>query len=835
MVAPAQLRFWSLVVAVVAIIGIAHADDPLPIVRGVELQPLTAQARRVAQALEQLGAPLSEKQQADLEAAAKLTDADKAAEAIQKVLDPLCLVGVTINPESRVKVARGPAAAKLMQSGWRVFLVKVQNDGGVTAKLRCQSPNAPVPERTKNSPKPATPKVDTREHWLAIHLLESQPLNAALSGLGVEYRVLGLYSRDAGRREAKLMFDVGQGTQDLGFRNEVNILFAAEPAVEVKLEVIDHDGKPTMGQFVIRDPQGRVYPSRIRRLAPDLFFHDQIYRQHGESITLPPGKYTVTYTRGPEYRVDRREITVPDRSASTNSASADRRPHVETFRLRRWIKMTDYGWYSGDHHVHAAGCAHYEVPTQGVDPADMMRHILGEDLNVGCVLSWGPCWYHQKQFFSGEVDKLSKKDYLMRYDVEVSGFPSQHAGHLCLLRLKEDDYTYPKEVEFDWAFGSERGRFKGRKTELIGEWPSWDLPILRWGKEQGGVVGFSHSGWGLKVNATTLPTYEMPAFDGIGANEFIVDTVHGVCDFISAVDTPAVWELSIWYHTLNCGMTTRISGETDFPCIYGERVGLGRGYVKLNKDEPLTYDAWVHGIRDGRSYCCDGLSHLFDFTVNGLGVGEVADRRASSRRAPARRGKPDVREAEKADAANDADHYARTSRLSIKSGEKLTIKVRSAAFLEEKPKLGQMPDGTISEIRHLPLDVKPYWHVERARIGDTRKVPVELIVNGHAITRTEIPADGSVEDLTFEYMPKHSSWVALRIFPACHTNPVFVEVDGKPIRASKRSAEWCLRAVDVCWNQKVKLTRDWEKPAAAAAYDVARTAYRKILEEAVED
>ena len=33
----------------------------------------------------------------------------------------------------------------------------------------------------------------------------------------------------------------------------------------------------------------------------------------------------------------------------------------------------------------------------------MMRHILGEDLNVGCVLSWGPCWYFQKQYFEGKV------------------------------------------------------------------------------------------------------------------------------------------------------------------------------------------------------------------------------------------------------------------------------------------------------------------------------------------------------------------------------------------------------------------------------------------------
>ncbi len=108
----------------------------------------------------------------------------------------------------------------------------------------------------------------------------------------------------------------------------------------------------------------------------------------------------------------------------------------------------------------------------------MMRHILGEDLKVGCVLSWGPCWYFQKQFFEGKLHELSTPDYLMRYDVEVSGFPSSHAGHLCLIRLKEDDYP---------------------GTELIEQWPSWDLPVLKWGQSQGGVVGFSHSGWGLQT------------------------------------------------------------------------------------------------------------------------------------------------------------------------------------------------------------------------------------------------------------------------------------------------------------------------------------------------
>jgi hypothetical protein len=404
----------------------------------------------------------------------------------------------------------------------------------------------------------------------------------------------------------------------------------------------------------------------------------------------------------------------------------------------------------------------------------MMRHILGEDLNVGCVLSWGPCWYYQKQFFDGNVHQLSKPDYLMRYDVEVSGFPSSHCGHLCLLRLTEDDYPGTTKIE---------------------EWPSWDLPVLQWGKQQGGVVGFSHSGWGLEVEGDELPNYNMPKFDGIGANEYVVDVVHDACDFISAVDTPAVWELNVWYHTLNCGYTCRISGETDFPCIYGERVGLGRAYVRLPKNQPLNYDNWVRGIRDGRSYCSDGLAHLFDFEVNDLPVGDPgADQRPSV--------------------------------LAISAGDKLSIKVQAAALLE--------PDAR-DDIRSKPLDQQPYWHVERARVGDSRKVPVELIVNGQSVERVEIDADGSIQDLSFEYQPKHSSWVALRIFPAAHTNPVFVEVDGKPIRASRRSAQWCRDAVDVCWKAKEPNIREEDRPAAAEAFDAARRAYQQILAESVAD
>jgi hypothetical protein len=574
---------------------------------------------------------------------------------------------------------------------------------------------------------------------------------------------VGIYSRDAGQREAVLVFDAGQGTQDLGFRSSVAILFNISKGVEVQLQVHDDDGSATVAEFVITDAQGRVFPSRLRRLEPDFYFQDQIYRYDGESISLPSGDYTFRVTRGPEYLVETRSVFIPP--VKTQQLNFD---------LKRWIKLADHGWVSGDHHIHAAGCSHYDSPTQGVNPAAMMRHILGEDLQVGCVLTWGPCWYFQKEFFNGRNHGLSTRNNVMRYDIEVSGFPSSHAGHLCLLRLSEDDYPNTTKIE---------------------EWPSWDLPVLKWGKDQNGVVGFSHSGWGLMVEEEILPSYQMPKFDGIGANEFVVDVTHDVVDFISAVDTPIIWELSIWYHTLNCGFDTRISGETDFPCIYGERVGLGRSYVKLPVKRKIKFDAWVQGIKDGRSYVGDGRSHLYDFKVNGLGVGE-------------KRGN------------------GRASYLALTPSEPIVATVTAAALLAETPR---------DDLLNRPLRSKPYWHVERARIGDTRKVPVELVVNGIVVETQEVVGDGNLHELSFEYKLTQSSWVAMRIFATSHTNPIFIKVGGEPIRASKRSALWCLEAVDVCWQSKVGRIRADDQAEAKLAYDHARERYKRIVEESFDD
>lgn len=727
-----------------------HPADALP---RVPLQPLAQQVRRLEDALSFLGQPLPARTRAAINSAIAAPDELAAVTQIETALEPFVLAVVNINGESRVKVERGPAQPALVQSGSRFFLVKIINQGNVTSALNVASPNSGrvfVPSKNDPSPKMVLTKADVRDRWADISIYNKPPMETRLSGLAVEYQILEIYSRDAGQRSADISFNVGQGTQDIGFRNDMLVLFHADAARQIKLHVLDENGKPSIASLTIRDRWNRLYPNPSKRLAPDFFFQPQIYRADGESIELPPGYYTVVATGGPEYNQHTKEFSVDAKG-----------PDDLSFKLDRWIDPSKFGWYSGDHHVHAAGCSHYQNPAEGVLPKDMMRQISGEKLNVGAVLTWGPDYYYQKQFFSGHDDPLSLPNEKMHYDLEVSGFPSSHAGHLVLLGLKDQDYPHTRKIE---------------------DWPTWDLPILKWAKQQGAVVGFAHSGWGLQVSDRALPSFEMPGFDGIGANEYIVDvTEPDAVDFISAGDTPFVWELSIWYHTLNVGFRTRIAGETDFPCITDDRVGRGRSYVKV--DGPLTYASWLSGLKAGRSYVSDGRAHLMDFTVNGVEIGTHG------------------------------------SEAPLSSPGVAHATVRVAALLDSTPH---------PEIQSLPYDKEPYWTIERARISDSREVPVEFIVNGAVAARKQVIADGAVHDISFDVPISRSSWVAVRILPAAHTNPIFVTVAGEPIRASRASAEWCRNAVHQCWTQKSPRIAVDQLGAARTAYDHAEEVYKKL-------
>ncbi len=744
------------VLAALFLAGLSTAEPGRVAAAAIPLQPLAQQVRLLENALSYLGQPLGPADHERINRAIAGADEAAGAAEIEAVLDQHALLVVEVNPESRVKVTAGPARPELVEAGTRLFLVKVVNEAGVTAPLTVQSPNSgPTSTPSWSSELTAEPAVtltleDVRERWADIALYQKPPMREKLTGLGLEYQILQVASRDRGKRSAQIGFSVGQGTQDIGFRNDVLVLFDALPAHPVTLKIRDESGQPALASLLVRDGVGRIYPSPAKRLAPDFPFQEQVYRADGETLLLPPGSYTVTSSRGPEYLKATQDLRVEG-------------PRELAVRLERWIDPAKLGWYSGDHHIHAAGCAHYDNPTQGVSPKDMWRQVEGEALNVGSVLTWGPCYYHQKRFFSGGDDAVSRPGRLVHYDLEVSGFPSSHAGHLVLLGLREQDYPGTTRIE---------------------HWPSWDLPILRWARAQGAVTGFAHSGLGLSVGSPELPNFEIPAFDGIGANEYVVDVTHDAVDFISAGDTPYLSELNIWYHTLNVGFRTRISGETDFPCMTDDRVGEGRTYAKV--DGPLSYRGFIEAVRTGRSYVSDGRSHLMDFRVDGTEMGTRGGEVRRERAGPVR------------------------------------VALKVAAWLPAAPD---------DDIRSRAPKEKPYWDLRRARIGQGREVPVEVVVNGRPLARRNVVADGTIQPLELEVPIEGSSWIAARILSSSHTNPIFVIVGGQPIRASRRSAQWCLDAVNQCWSQKKARTAASEREEAQNAYDHARQVYERLRAE----
>jgi hypothetical protein len=437
----------------------------------------------------------------------------------------------------------------------------------------------------------------------------------------------------------------------------------------------------------------------------------------------------------------------------------------------------------------------------------MKRQAEGEALDLASVLNWAPGFEYQKQFFTGhtladghpqdqapvhegmphdahaiaaeqdaEIMEAVQHDAinparpsLLRYDVEISGFPSSHCGHLVLLQLNDAAYPGAKSVD---------------------DWPSWNVPILRWAKQQGAFVGYAHSGHGLVVDSTELPNLVIPPFNSMGANEFIADVTHpGLVDFISGCDLWPFAELNIWYHTMNCGFDTAFAGETDFPCLSDACVGGGRSYVQLSSRPAgdRGYAEWISSLLHGATYFGDGRSHLFDFQVNGA--------------------KRDLHP------------------LALPSPSDVVVTAQVAA------RLAPLATDETRAIQHASPYTKPYWQLERARVQDTRTVPVELVVNGVAVDRTNILADGVPRPVRFRTRIGQSSWIALRIYPSSHTNPIVVSVAGHPVRASRSSAEWCRRGVDVCWDQKRQRIRPQELAAAAETYEHARRTYDSILRE----
>ena len=342
---------------------------------------------------------------------------------------------------------------------------------------------------------------DVADRWLALEMFGDKPMEPQLSGLELEYRIVLLYSRDRAKREAQIGAHLGPATQDIGFRNRAAVLFDIAPSHDVTLPRARRER--AAGRRVVRRPR----PRRTR--LPGAI------EAAGAGFLLP----------GPDLSRRRR-----DRAASCGSVHGDVWPrarirsrdahrHASTalssrsldFTLRRWIDPPAHGWYSGDHHIHAAGCSHYESPTEGVRPEDMMRQVLGEALSVGVgaelgteLLSPAPVFRGQGQQGLDRVDAAALRRRDLGIPVEPLRPPRAAA------RARSGLSRCPAD---------RRLAVVGSADSAVGEGAGGDHRVR--------TLGPGAAGREPRVSRTT----RCRRSTAIGANEYIMDVTHDVGGF----------------------------------------------------------------------------------------------------------------------------------------------------------------------------------------------------------------------------------------------------------------------------------------------------------------
>ena len=367
-------------------------------------------------------------------------------------------------------------------------LVKVINEGAVASELKISSLQAgavyagtalPILARQAQTELADQPNIDSRRNrflpTLSIH--SRPPMTGRLSGLGVEYLIVLIASSEAGQRGDD-RFRCRTGSAILSFGRRRRSCSKSPRRFPCEFPPATRPAGPRLcgSWFVII--AGMFIP-QPKRVAPDFFFQPQIYRRDGEPVLLPPGQFEVEASRGPEYVIER------------TSQRRETGGTTWTFQLRRWIDPAAFGFFSGDHHIHGAGCSHYTSPTEG---SHARRHVpAGQGRgaerrlrpDVGAVLR-----LPADVTSPPEADLVSEPFTILKYDLEISGFGSRAGARL---PAEPRDQTYP---------GSD-GTTKS--------WPTWTVPVLRWAKAQGGVVGYPHSAIAARLAASRRPNGCWPA------------------------------------------------------------------------------------------------------------------------------------------------------------------------------------------------------------------------------------------------------------------------------------------------------------------------------------
>ena len=206
---------------------------------------------------------------------------------------------------------------------------------------------------------------------------------------------------------------------------------------------------------------------------------------------------------------------------------------------------------------------------------------------------------------NGEV-KYSQEDLLKVNGRDASGSTSERIVHWDAEWHWDATYT-----QFDQqALGGHLVLLGLKDAHQI--WDESPYKILDWARKQHAIGGFCHFQYlndKVQNDLNCCIPIEYPVEAALGTMDFISEDVY-------ARDSPnngtydSEAALHAYYRLLNCGFRLGLAAGTDYPCNNKETLGSLLTYVQV-KDNVLTYEKWIQGIKDGRTVISRNAHHEF--------------------------------------------------------------------------------------------------------------------------------------------------------------------------------------------------------------------------------
>lgn len=310
-------------------------------------------------------------------------------------------------------------------------------------------------------------------------------------------------------------------------------------------------------------------------------------------MKLPAGKGVLHIERGKEYRPIDQEILIEDEKTLEL-----------TVHLRRWVHMTEEGWYSADMHCHFGNH----------NPVVLKQLGLADDVNFQpSITYWNkyekewPAWPEGPNISVDPTHLVTRRNGEIE---RIGGEPFESVGALLLFGLKrpifvdQPEHTFPTDADF-----ARMARESSPHCVIDTDKPIWAENVVTMALGLFDSVQVCHNHYHRRqTNNQGGPCCGM-------AGTQIEDQPVDYAGNELMLRTNATY-----YRWLNCGFRLSVTGGSAMG-VMKLPLGYNRTYARL--DGPLSEENYLKAVRAGRTFATSGP--MLTLAVDGRKVGSIIE------------------------------------------------------------------------------------------------------------------------------------------------------------------------------------------------------------------